>query len=180
MNGFMLTLYWKNMRRSDAKKIAEKISNEDLMSMVENAKNSIFDWTKIAACNKSLTKGTAWNILCKDFTLTSYVHILGKINMIREFGEYLPEQLKPIKKPKYIVENPIHQDPIFLEHDIVMSTYVKCFDKFGKEIHDGDWVDVQTDGTQIVYKKEDGQLYFKPYGGEDRVSAYFSNDLIKL
>jgi hypothetical protein len=102
------------MRRSDAKNIADTISNDDLMKMVENAKNSITDWTEISICNKSLTKGTAWNILCKDFTSTAYVHKLGKINMIREFGKYLPENLKPPKKTKYINPNPIHQEPIFL------------------------------------------------------------------
>ena len=166
------------MKRSDAKIIAEKISNEDLMLMVDTARNSIIDWTKASICNKSLTKGAAWNILCKDFTLTSYVHYLGKVNMIREFGEFLPEHLKPKKKVRVKLTQLIHQDPIFLDRDVVMSTYVKCFDKFGTEIHEGDWVDVQLDGTQEVYKKEDGQLYFKPYGGEERVSAYFSNDLI--
>jgi hypothetical protein len=36
------------------------------------------------------------------------------------------------------------------------------------------------DGEQTIYKKEDGQLYFKPYGKEDKVSAYFSNDMIKV
>ena len=57
--------------------------------------------------------------------------------------------------------------------------YVKCTDKFLNEIKEGDSVDVQIDGVHRVYKKEDGQLYFKPYGKESRVSAYFSNDLIK-
>jgi hypothetical protein len=31
-----------------------------------------------------------------------------------------------------------------------------------------------------VYRKEDCQLYFKPYGEEERVSNYFSNDLILI
>ena len=58
--------------------------------------------------------------------------------------------------------------------------YVKCFDKFGLELKEGDVVDVQMDGEHTIYKKEDGQLYFKPYGKEDKVSAYFSNDMIKV
>jgi len=61
-----------------------------------------------------------------------------------------------------------------------MEKYVKCTDKFGNEVADGDFVDVQRAGIHKVYKKEDGQLYFKPYGKEDRVSAYFSNDMIKV
>jgi len=60
------------------------------------------------------------------------------------------------------------------------QNYVKCFDKFGKELKEGDIVDVQRDGEHEIYKKEDGQLYFAPYEKEDRVSAYFSNDLIKV
>lgn len=59
-----------------------------------------------------------------------------------------------------------------------MSKYVKCTDKFDNEVKDGDYVDVQRDGVHRVYKKDDGQLYFKPYGKEDRVSAYFSNDMV--
>lgn len=61
-----------------------------------------------------------------------------------------------------------------------MGKYVKCFDKFNNEIKEGNSVDVQRDGIHQVYKKDDGQLYFKPYGEEDRVSAYFSNDIVIL
>ena len=60
------------------------------------------------------------------------------------------------------------------------NKYVKCFDKFGKELEEGDILDVQKDGEHKIYKKEDGQLYFKLYGKENRVSAYFSNDIIKV
>lgn len=60
------------------------------------------------------------------------------------------------------------------------NKYVKCFDKFEVELKEGDIVAVQLDGEHEIYKKEDGQLYFKPYGKEDRVSAYFSNDIIKV
>lgn len=56
--------------------------------------------------------------------------------------------------------------------------YVRCTDKFSNEILDGDFVDVQIDGVHKVYKKNDGQLYFKPYGKEERVAAYFSNDMV--
>ena len=55
---------------------------------------------------------------------------------------------------------------------------VRCEDTFGKIISDGDYVDVQNVGSHKVYKKNDSQLYFRPYGKEERVSMYFSNDLI--
>lgn len=61
-----------------------------------------------------------------------------------------------------------------------MEKYVKCFDKFEVELKDGDIVDVQRVGEHKIYEKEDGQLYFKPYGVEEKVCDYFSNDLIKV
>jgi hypothetical protein len=51
-----------------------------------------------------------------------------------------------------------------------------CYDRFGKVISAGDFVDVQLSGTTKVYSKN-GELYFKPYGEEERVMDYFSNDL---
>ncbi len=63
-----------------------------------------------------------------------------------------------------------------------MKKYVKCTDKFGNEVIDGDFVDVQRAGIHKAYKKEDGQLWFNPYPnefGEQRVSSYFSNDMVK-
>ena len=59
-----------------------------------------------------------------------------------------------------------------------MGKYVKCSDKFGLEVMDGDLVDIQSAGIHKVYKKNDGQLYFSPYKKEDRVSLYFSNDMV--
>jgi hypothetical protein len=60
------------------------------------------------------------------------------------------------------------------------STYIKCFDWFGEELRAGDVVDVQKAGEHRIYMKPDGQLWFKPYGKEERVSHYFSNDMDKV
>lgn len=60
------------------------------------------------------------------------------------------------------------------------NKYVNCYDKFGEELFEGDKVDVQQSGVHEIFKKEDGQLYFSPYGKEERVSSYFSNDIIKV
>lgn len=52
---------------------------------------------------------------------------------------------------------------------------------FGKAITDGCNLSVQSIKEPVpVYKKEDGNLYFKPYGKEELVNSYFSNDLILL
>lgn len=80
--------------------------------MMNNAKEKITDWTKVSIVNKSFTKGVAWNILCKDFDVNYNYHVLAKTNMIREFGDYLPEELKSKKVIKPKIE-PKHQDPIF-------------------------------------------------------------------
>ena len=60
-----------------------------------------------------------------------------------------------------------------------MKDIIKCYDKFNQLLKEEDYVDVQKDGVHQIYKKDDGQLYFAPYGEEDRVSAYFSNDIAK-
>jgi len=102
------------MNRANARKIAETITNEQLQQMFDTAKDNITDWTKISSVNKGITKGTAWNILAKNFDVTIEHHILGKTNMVREFGEFLPIELNPNKK-KIIqnVKSPIHQEPNF-------------------------------------------------------------------
>lgn len=102
------------MKRSDARKLADTITNQQLFDMLEKAKAGVKDWTKVSIVNKSATKGTAWNFLCKNFdiTFTNY-HVLSKTNMIREFGEFLPEELQPPKNKKRMDIVPYHQEPIF-------------------------------------------------------------------
>lgn len=101
------------MNRPDARKIAETITNEQLLEMFNAAKANIKDWTKVSNVNKGLTKGTSWNILAKDFDVNKTYHILAKTNMVREFGEFLPNNLKPSKKSKRNPIPPIHQEPQF-------------------------------------------------------------------
>jgi len=101
------------MNRKQARKIAETITNEQIKQMFDNAKAKIKDWTKTSLINKGMTKGVAWNILAKDFDLETKHHILVKTNMVREFGEFLPDELKPKKKEKRQFTQPTHQDPHF-------------------------------------------------------------------
>ena len=55
------------------------------------------------------------------------------------------------------------------------------FDKFETEIFTRDFFNVQADPIiREVHKKEDGELYFKPFEKEDKVSAYLKNNLIKI
>jgi len=100
------------MNISEAKRLALLLSNEELLSMFDNAKSKITDWTKVSRVNKGMTKGTAWNILAKDFDIEKKYHNLAKVNMIREFGDFLPNYEKPGKKIKTII-NVVHQEPKF-------------------------------------------------------------------
>ena len=63
-----------------------------------------------------------------------------------------------------------------------MKNKTKIFNptaSFGKIITEGCQLSVQNiKEPVIVYKKEDGNLYFNPYGKEELVNDYFSNDLI--
>jgi len=103
------------MNRPLARQIADVVSNDQLKQMFDNAKSSITNWTRASLCNKGISRGTAWNILAKDFDVKAEHHKLAKVNMIREFGEYLPYELKHRfdKKKKQKSWKPIHQEPIF-------------------------------------------------------------------
>ena len=98
------------MNRTDAKKIAETITNEELGEMFATAKANINDWTKVSNVNKGMSKGVAWNILASDFDVDKKYHNMAKVNMVREFGEFLPDELKPTKKTKPSI-NVVHQEP---------------------------------------------------------------------
>ncbi len=100
------------MNKKTARKIAETITNKQLKQMFDNAKTGIKDWTKGSSINKGFTKGVGWNILAKNFDINHNYHILSKTNMVREFGEFLPDELKPEKK-KNQVKPPVHHDPNF-------------------------------------------------------------------
>lgn len=101
------------MQRYEARRIAEKITNKQLKQMFDNAKIGIKDWTKTSIVNKGFTKGVAWNILADKFDINHSYHILAVTNMVREFGEFLPDELKPKKKQKLQII-PVHQEPKFL------------------------------------------------------------------
>ncbi len=100
------------MNRKDARSIAETITNEQLQTMFDTAKAKITDWTVVSSVNKGITKGVGWNILARNFDVNKQHHILAKTNMVREFGEFLPPELKP-QKIKRQYKPPMHRDPKF-------------------------------------------------------------------
>lgn len=101
------------MNKHDANKLAATITKKQLEKMFNNAKTGIVDWRVKSKLNGGMTKGAAWNILYPAFLEGG---IRGRDfvvrNMILEFGDFLPEELKPEKtqKEKMILH---HEDPIF-------------------------------------------------------------------
>lgn len=72
-------------------------NNYHLQQMLNRAKEEIKDWTVASKINKGLSKGTAWNILASEFDVNKYISNLHKYNLIREYGEFLPEHLQQLK-----------------------------------------------------------------------------------
>lgn len=101
------------MNKQKAKKIAETITYEQLENMFLEAEMSITDWEQVSNVNKGISKGTSWNILRKVLTPDVINSNLAVVNMIREFGEFLPTELIPENKPKNQPVKVHHQDPIF-------------------------------------------------------------------
>lgn len=105
------------MNKRKAQKIAEHITNQQLADMLEAARKGITDWEERSAVNKGITKGVAWNILGQKFDPSKQYHQLAKVNMIWEFGDFLPAELMPEAPAKPPRPKPQHQPPIFLTQD---------------------------------------------------------------
>jgi len=101
------------MNRSYAKKLAQTITNKELETMLNNAKVGVLDWTKASKSNKGISRGTNWNMFCKDFNVNHKISEIIKFRMIEEFGEFLPIELHEPKKKKPDYVQPTHFDPIF-------------------------------------------------------------------
>jgi len=105
------------MNKSEARKIAGTITNEQIAQMLKKAKEEITDWSAGSTVNQSLSLGAAWNILAKDFDPSKELHFLHKMNLVREFGRYLPKDIdKPEKKRRRKRIPSVHQEPIFKSH----------------------------------------------------------------
>lgn len=105
------------MNKFQARELANKITEAEMKEMFENTKVGIKDWTKISRINKSMTRGTAWNILYGASLVETPFNLwsgLAKRNMIFEFQDFLPKHLIPAKKEKLNRSiDIIHQNPKF-------------------------------------------------------------------
>lgn len=109
------------MKRSYAKKLAESVTNQELREMFYNAQRSLTQWggwEKVSKVNKSISTATAFNILScgvdSDDFLEQKISHIAKFNMIREFGEYLPNYKPEQAKVKPNIKI-AHHEPKFLK-----------------------------------------------------------------
>ena len=96
-----------------AKQLAETITSEELLVMLERAKNNVPDWTVPSRCNKGISRGINWNFFCKDFSITEEYESIHKYRMLEEFGEYLDDNMK---QPRVVTRKnkpPTHFSPEF-------------------------------------------------------------------
>lgn len=105
------------MNRTDAKLIAQTVTKQELKQMFLNFQNSNPDWEARAVVNKSLSKAAAFNILSANidnFDSIKRTLNIAVVNMVREFGEFLPGYEKKIRQ-KVQLPKPIYHEPKLLK-----------------------------------------------------------------
>ena len=85
------------MNRSDAMRLAQELAPIHILEMIESAKDGITNWRQVSNNNKGMTKGTAWNILARTYDPDKDNKTIYLYNLIREFGDFLPDHLKAQK-----------------------------------------------------------------------------------
>ena len=132
----------------------------------------------------SLTDAQIWDKVSFFHVMTEpFLVIMNTIKQVADMAieETSKNGMDYHNSTNYIVKKQLEAEMLKTKEQIVMGKkYVRCYDRFDVELHDGDVVDVQSVKGVLVYGNDlDGQLYFKPYGEEERVSSYLKNDLEK-
>ena len=99
------------MTKTEAKKLANDVTLENIVKMFVTARTEIKDWTIPSKLNKGMSKGACFNILVQCLHVDSY-HI--NVNQLFEFGDYYPDYDKTINK-KQKITNFMHQEPFDLD-----------------------------------------------------------------
>jgi hypothetical protein len=98
------------MTKKYARELAKIITNEQLADMLIEAAHEVPDWTKPSRSHKGLSRGTNWNLFCKDFDPAKKYSEMRKYRTIEEFGEYAHKDLQEVKVEKK--EHKVnHQEP---------------------------------------------------------------------
>ena len=142
----------------------------------------VFDYLK--PFFPTLTNEELWHKVSLYHVLTEEFPVILKT--IQEIADMAIEEtakngMAYYNSTNYIVKKQLEAEMLKTKEQIVVkSPYVKCYDMFDVELHDGDVIGVQGVNGVLIYGNDlDGQLYFKPYGKEERVCSYFKNDLLK-
>lgn len=107
------------MNKQSAKQTLSNLTVRDIEDMFENAKSEITCWTVPSIVNPQFSKGAVWNILYPSVGAVTEGAIVCKsaavVNMVREFGHFLPEEkkLSAYKKREPMPEGTHHEKPIF-------------------------------------------------------------------
>lgn len=104
------------MDKKSASEIATKTTIGQLESMLRVARATFKSWKAPSAVNKSLTKGYSfnvyWEMLMEYKEEEREVPFVGVRNMIHDFGDFLPDDVKPSGSSRSDYPDPWHQDPI--------------------------------------------------------------------
>jgi hypothetical protein len=104
------------LTKKQCREIACKITNQEIMAMLEKAKNNIKDWSKLSNNSSKYSKGKIWNTWTKDFDVNEEYPDIKKVVLLQEYGEYVPFHLldhkypKPEKKKEKQI---VHEEPVF-------------------------------------------------------------------
>ena len=104
------------MNRTTARTVAGKITNKEIKSMFDLAKEKIDDWAVVSVCDNRVSKGVAWNNFAKDFDVKVEYDIKEKTKYLREFGDYLDYKIvkKMLdRKADEVKSNLKHEEPVF-------------------------------------------------------------------
>jgi hypothetical protein len=99
------------------------------------------------------------------------------IRMVEETDEQFKERIDNNERDAKWLKERRYENYLKLKEEFGET---KCFDRMGVELNEGDTVDVQKAGKHTIYKGIYGDLCFKPYGKEEKVKDYFSNDIEKV
>ena len=95
------------------KELAETIPNNDLFEMLKKAKENVKDWSVPSRANLGISRGSNWNMFCKDFDVNKDYRPILKYRILEEFGEFISEKYKPSKKSKINNIKTTHFKPDF-------------------------------------------------------------------
>jgi hypothetical protein len=101
------------MSNKYARELSERITNEQIFTMLKRAILNVEDWAAPSKSNKGISRGSHWNIFCQNFDVEKKINPMVKYRMLQEYSEFLPLELKQQKKESIVLNPPSHQEPNF-------------------------------------------------------------------